>query len=100
MFTLFLILDEEPDLTAATFNIKVWSPAAGIPIIFKFEDVNNPANGIENTQTTTVVNQWETLTFNLSGDISTGDYKKMIIYFNAGNTGQGNTYYFDDIEMQ
>ena len=96
----FLILDEEPDLTAATFNIKVWSPAAGIPIIFKFEDVNNPANGIENTQTTTVVNQWETLTFNLSGDISTGDYKKMIIYFNAGNTGQGNTYYFDDIEMQ
>lgn len=96
----FLILDQEPDLTAATFNIKVWSPAAGIPIIFKFEDVNNPANGIENTQTTTVVNQWETLTFNLSGDISTGDYKKMIIYFNAGNTGQGNTYYFDDIEMQ
>jgi hypothetical protein len=92
-----------------TLTIKVWSPRAGVPILFKTEDVNSPPDGNGNPSvfaeviaTTTVANQWEELSFDLTtfGGFSTSiEYGNVILFPDFGFVGQGETFYFDDIEF-
>jgi hypothetical protein len=95
----FIDLVENPALADNNqLTMKVWSPAAGIPVTLRFEDPTNANAGVEAAATTTVANQWETLTFDYTGIVAGQDYSRMIVFFNLGTDGQGNIYYFDDIE--
>lgn len=92
-----------------TLTVKVWSPRAGVPILFKTEDVNSPPDGNGNPSvfaeviaTTTMANTWEELSFDLTtfGAFSTAiSYHNVILFPDFGNSGQGETFYFDDIEF-
>lgn len=81
-------------------KMKVWSPQAGIPIIMKFENIpHDAAADIENTQTTTVANAWEEITFDFTGINNANQYQQIVLFFNFGTSGTGETYYFDDIKQ-
>merc|ERR1711974_37759 len=92
-----------------TVTVDVWSPTAGTPILYKMEDSTSPPDGngnpsifVEVIAITTVANQWETLTFDLTSfaDFSTSNsYDKAILFPNFSNSGTGSTYYFDNIEL-
>lgn len=81
-----------------TMSVRVYSPAAGIPVLFKVEnaDASVFAEVITNT---TVANEWETLTFDFStvGIDLTATYVQAIIFFDFGQTGDGSTYLWDDV---
>ncbi|WP_116125525.1 PKD domain-containing protein [Lewinella sp. IMCC34183] len=87
--------------TRQKLSMKVWSPAAGIPVMLKVENGSDGDIFIEMTENTTVANAWETLTFDYAGAEAdpdlTRDYSKVGVFFNFGNAGTGTTYYFDDI---
>ncbi|AWH86631.1 hypothetical protein HYN59_16620 [Flavobacterium album] len=82
-------------------KVKVWSPAAGIPVLMKFENMNphNTAVDIEKQTTTTVANQWEELTFDFTGINNANNYQQLVLFFNFGFAGTGETYYFDDVQL-
>ena len=92
--------------TATKMSVRVFSPAAGIDIKLKVEDHNNGANSVETDVLTTVVNGWETLTFDFSKPASgtaawnaSYTYDKASIFFDFGNVGDGRSYYWDDVKM-
>ena len=78
-------------------TMKVWSPAAGIPVVLKVENAGSGDINIEVTATTTVANAWEELTFDYSGGDLTQEYSKVVVFFDFGTAGTGADYYFDDI---
>ncbi len=105
-----ITLEGGTDFTdGTTVTVDVWSPTAGTPILYKMEDSNstpdangNPSVIVEVEVNTTVANQWETLTFDLTtfGDFSTSNsYDKVILFPNFNNSGTGSTYYFDNIQL-
>ncbi len=91
--------------TASKMTVRVYSPAIGIDIKLKIEDHNNGNHSVETDTKTTVANQWETVVFDLKNQ-STGspinaayNYDKATIFFDFGNPGKGDIYYFDDVKM-
>ena len=92
-------------------NVKVWSPAADLPIRLKVEDANDNTHTCETEVNTTIANAWETLTFDFSQQatgtepLSTGlsngwVYNKASIFFNFGTAGDTEmTFYFDDVKF-
>ncbi len=85
--------------TTPQLTMKVWSPSAGIPVLLKVEDGNNPDIFIEVIVSTTVANAWETLTFNYSGGDLSQSYSTLAVFFDFGAEGTGATYYFDDLYL-
>lgn len=83
-------------------KIKVWSPAAGRVVKLKLEKINaanpDPTN-IEKDATTTKVNEWEELTFDFAGIVNANNYQRVVLFFNFGVPGTGESYYFDDIRQ-
>lgn len=82
---------------------KVWSPRAGLNLLMKFED-NVPWPGVTGTAdviaTTTVANQWETLTFDFTGIDTSIDWYNIVLIMDNGTVGDGSsdyTIYIDDI---
>jgi hypothetical protein len=93
--------------TATRMTVRVYSPAAGVPVRLKVEDHADATHSVETEATTTVANAWETLTFNFANhaagtaalDLSYR-YDKASIFFNFGTTGAATgerTYFFDDV---
>lgn len=90
-------------------TMKVWSPRAGTPILFKMEDSNSPKDGngnptvfIEVQATTTVASGWEELTFDLTSDTSFSTsipYDRVIVFPDFNNGGNDDNFYFDDIVL-
>jgi hypothetical protein len=97
----YMTLDSALDFTTNnTFNIKVYSPNVGIPVLFKLENPD-ASQSTELSLDTSVANEWEELSYNFDG-ATTGLYTKIVIIFNNGVMGDGSansTYYFDDIEF-
>jgi hypothetical protein len=66
----------------------------------KLETVAGNEAGLtyEFDMTTSVANEWETLTydFSLAPDL---DYVSFIVFYDFGNTGNGQVYYFDEIKL-
>jgi hypothetical protein len=97
--------------TDTRMTVRVYSPAAGIPVRLKLvrsqDDPNNPSNKVETEVLTTVANAWETLTFDFATPapgtppLNTSlQYNQLIIFFNFGKTGAqagAQTFYFDDV---
>ena len=85
---------------SSVFKMKVWSPRAGVPVLFKLEPSGDPA--IEVSQDTTVANAWEELTFDFTGQTE-GDFDGISFFFDFGTAGDGTdnfTFYFDDVALE
>jgi len=94
-----IALDEPIDFSTQKYiSVDVWSPQAGIPVIFKIENLDNSDIFVESTTNTTVSEGWETLTFDMTAVDTTIDYGRIVLFFNYGIPGTGETYYFDNIQ--
>jgi len=80
-------------------KMKVWSPASGITVKMKLENLANPAINIERDVVNTTANGWEELTFDFTGINNANQYQRLVVFFDFGNPGNGADYYFDDIEL-
>jgi beta-glucanase (GH16 family) len=81
-------------------SIRVYSPAAGVPIMLKVENSADGSIFAESMPVlTTVANDWETLVFDFAGliDPDTQTYDKAVLFFNFPNAGDGAVYYWDDV---
>lgn len=105
-----LQLDEPLDFSQGTVvKMNVWSPEAGVPILFKIEDSSsepmdngNPSVFVEVIEYTTTSGEWEEMTFDLSSSDSfdpTASYDRVIVFYDFGNPGEGTSFYFDDIRL-
>ena len=99
----YLELDNYLDFTEnPTLNMQILSPFPGLLVKFKIEGdegdfQSEPAT--ERDAYTTSSNQWETLTWDFSGEQS-NTYRKLVLMFDFGNIGDGSldsTFYFDNI---
>ncbi|MBT4918977.1 MAG: hypothetical protein HON09_05845, partial [Flavobacteriaceae bacterium] len=93
-------LDAPIDFSASeVISIKTWSPKADIPVRLKLED--GLGGFVELDVNTTVTNEWETLTWDFSGQTAGMDFNKVVIFFEfvPGLGGDGSSYYYDDIEV-
>lgn len=85
---------------ATTIEMKVYAPAADIPVMLKVEDKNDPTIYGEVTVNTTVAEQWETLVFDYAGVIDLANtYDKASVFFDFNTQGDGATYYWDDVSF-
>ncbi|TVR77936.1 MAG: hypothetical protein EA409_11060 [Saprospirales bacterium] len=93
-------LNENIDFSSTqAIAMDVYSPAVGVPVLFKVEQDGNPEVFAELVQNTSVANEWETLTFNLVDVDPNESYSIIAIFFNFGTSGTGETYYFDNIRL-
>jgi hypothetical protein len=89
------------DFSAGTsVKVKVWSPRVGTTILFKVENSGDGAIAAEASNSTTVANTWEELTFDLTGIVNlSNSYDKLALFPDFGVAGQGEDFYFDDISL-
>ena len=95
-------LDTPIDFSATqSISIKTYSPKAAIPVRLKLENSGDSTDFVELDVNTTVIDTWETLTWDFSGSSPTGTYDRVVIFFEfvVDLPGDGSTYYFDDIEL-
>jgi hypothetical protein len=95
--------------TDKKMSVRVWSPNSGIKVRLKVEDSADGTKSVETEATSTVANNWETLTFDFANQASgtaaldlAFNYNKASIFFNFGVTGATageKTYYFDDVKF-
>ncbi len=90
--------------TNTKMSVRIYSPAADIPVLLKIEDHRDPTLSVETITRTTVANAWETLVFDFKNH-ATGTaalnlattYDKASIFFDFGTTGNGKVFYWDDV---
>ena len=82
-----------------SISMKTWSPKANIPVRLKLEGSGGQV--MELDVNTTVTNEWETLTWNFSGQTAGVDWLTVVIFFEfiVDLPGDGSTYYYDDIDL-
>ena len=78
------------------FQVDIYSPAAGRNVLFRIEVFDDNTDGKEIQATTTVANEWETLTFDFSGTES-GKYGKIVLFMDFEGTDSGDVWYFDNV---
>lgn len=92
-------LDEPIDFsTKRHIQVDVWSPTAGTPVTLKLENLGDANINVETTVNTTVSQEWETLTFDMNAIDPAQEYGRIVLFFNLGTSGTGETYYFDNIQ--
>jgi len=93
---------------AQKMTVRVYSPAAGLDVKLKLDDHTRPngAFSVETDVLTTVANQWETLTFDLSKPAPTtpawnasNKYDLATLFFDFGNPGTGSVFYWDEVHF-
>lgn len=85
--------------TNKTFKLKVWSPKSGAVVKLKVENLDNGEIAMEVDATTITSNAWEELTYDFSAINTSEQYQKVVFFFDFGNTGDGSTYYLDDVKL-
>lgn len=85
--------------TQNKFRVKVWSPQSGITVKLKIENLTDANTNFEVDQQTTTSNAWEYLTYDFSAVNMDNIYSKVVLFFNFGTNGTGETYYFDDVRL-
>ena len=85
---------------AAQIQLKSYAPEAGKTVLVKLEtSAGNEAGLVWEVQaTTTVANEWETLTYDFS-EAPDLEYVTFIVFYDFGNSGTGSTYTFDEIQL-
>jgi len=77
--------------------MDVWSPIAGTTVKLKIENAANPNIAMEVDAFPSVANEWETLYFDFSGFDLSQEYAKIVVFFDFGNGGNDDTFYYDNI---
>lgn len=96
----FFDMDNPIDFAAGEkVRMKVWSPQEGAVVILKFENLADSDIATEVQVPTTVANEWEVLEFDFTGVDPSNDYQRVVLFFDFGNNGTGESYYFDDLEL-
>ncbi|MBU6190405.1 MAG: hypothetical protein KGR68_13905, partial [Betaproteobacteria bacterium] len=92
--------------TSETVGMKVWAPAAGIPVRLKLESIADNTKTVE-TQTNTTAAGWQDLIFNFASPVAGTaplDHSKTFdmasVFFDFGSTGSNKTFYFDDVSFR
>jgi hypothetical protein len=80
-------------------KMKVWSPQAGIIVKMKLENLADSSKNKEIDATLTTANNWQELTFDFSSINMTYSYQRVVVFFDFGVSGNGTTYFFDDIKQ-
>ena len=90
-------------------SMRVYSPAADLPIRFKIENAADAAVSVETETLTTVADGWETLVFDFTNEVTgtpafdpAATYDKLAVFPNFGATGAdagAQTYFYDDIDV-
>ena len=90
--------------TNTQMSVRVYSPAAGIPVRLKVEDRTNNTHSVETENVTTVANAWETLVFDFANHVTgtaalnlSYTYDMASIFFDFGTPGNGKIFYWDDV---
>ncbi|MBL8302113.1 MAG: hypothetical protein JNM26_05010, partial [Ideonella sp.] len=80
--------------TAKTITVRVWSPAANVPVRLKVENAADAGKSVETEATVTAANTWQTLTFNFANPVAgtaaldlAATYNRASIFFNFGTPG-------------
>ena len=84
-----------------SFKVKVYSPAIGMTVKLKMEEVGNAGNNKELDKLTTVANGWEELTFTfLPADAN--KWNRFVLFFDFQVAPKANTtsFLFDSIILQ
>ena len=81
-----------------TVTARVYSPTAGVPFVAKAEFGDNQGSG-DVQPTTTVVQGWQTLTWNFTNLDSSKTYNRFTILPNLGAVDTDKSYYIDDISF-
>jgi uncharacterized protein YkuJ len=84
--------------TRKTITARVYSPAAGVPMVAKAEFAENAGTG-DTPPTTAVVAGWQTLTWVFNNVDLSKSYTRFTLLPNLGTVGTGQVYYFDDIKL-
>ncbi len=92
--------------TKTQMSVRVYSPAAGIPVRLKVENKANNTQSVETQKNTTVANAWETIVFDFQNQ-ATGTaainysytYDMASIFFDFGTVGNGKVFYWDDVTL-
>ena len=93
-----LELDKPIDLViSSTISVKVWSPVADVPFTLKLENPDSGAE-IENTVNIPVANEWVELEVDLSSGDPLEEWSTVVFFFDLGQDGLGQRFYFDDLE--
>ncbi len=90
--------------TETKMNLRVYAPAAGVPVLLKVEDKTDGSHSCETLGLTSVANAWETIVFDFTNnEVGTPaldlawTYDKIAVFFDFGNTGTEGMYYWDDV---
>ncbi len=89
----------------SVMSVRVWSPAAGIPVRLKVENSMDAGIFVETEDTTTVAGAWQTLEFEFKNQVDgtpainyAAMYDKLSIFFDFGTSPTEDvTYYWDDV---
>jgi hypothetical protein len=96
----FIELAAPIDFSSLTkIKMKVWSPASGITVKMKLENLGTASINIERDATTTIANGWQELTYDFGGVVNSNNYQRLVVFFDFGNAGTGVNYYFDDVKL-
>jgi hypothetical protein len=88
--------------TNKLFQMKVRSPRVGARVLLKVENAGNPGIFFEKEDTSTVANEWETLSFDYNGINDANQYTRIVLIWDLGVVGDGTanfTFEYDDIEL-
>ena len=89
--------------TETVMSVRVYSPAAGIPVRLKVENSADGAIFAEMDVVTTTANAWEPLNFDFStvGIDTTQEFDKAVIFFDfvVDKPADGSKYYWDDLQF-
>lgn len=97
----FLLVPDPIDFSSMTeMEVKVWSPKSGINVLLKLENATDSNTFHEVQVVNTKTDQWEVLSFDLSGIDTSKTYQKIVLFFDFGVNGDGSTYFFDDIKLK
>jgi hypothetical protein len=87
-------------------SVRLYSPAAGLHVRLKVEDINDATRSVETESMTNTANAWETLIFDFSNQSAgtaamnlTYTYNKASLFFDFGNAGTGSIFYWDDVKF-
>jgi len=85
--------------TYSKMTIKTWSPKSGATVRLKIENSADNTQFFEIDATTSSINSWEELTFDLSGANLAFTYDRVVIFFDFGNAGDDSIYYYDELAL-
>ena len=98
-----IVLDDPIDFSEnKLFQMKVRSPRVGARVLLKVENILNPGVFFEAEDTSTVANEWETLSFDYNAINAGLEYSKIVLIWDNGVVGDGSanfTFQYDDIEL-